>query len=219
MDEELELAKERSWREVAEIDAAYERGELDDDGWHGAMAGIVAPAYLASLAPEGGSGSSRDASGWGYARSLIAGAVEPGQTFLDVGCANGHLMESMWRWARVEPYGLEISAELAALARRRLPLWSGRICVGNVADWMPPRDFDVVRTNLDYVPGRHREPLVKRVLAYTQRLVVGVFNEEREARSLEAEVVRWGFTVAGRSDREHPHPGLAHRAFWIDAGG
>ncbi len=218
MDEELETAKEGAWREIAAIDAAYERGELDDDGWYAANAAIVVPAYLEARTPEGGSGSSRDAAGWEWARSLVVDAVEPDQTFLDVGCANGYLMESMARWAGVAPYGLEISAELAALARRRLPQWSHRIWVGNVADWTPPRDFDVVRTSLDYVPGRHREQLVERLLAYTRRLVVGVFNEEREARSLEAEVVSWGFTVAGRSDREHPHPRLAYRAFWIDAG-
>jgi SAM-dependent methyltransferase len=219
VDEEVRAAKEGRWREVAAVDAAYERGELDDEGWHAAMAGLVVPAYLAAATPEGGSGSSRDAAGWERARSLLAEAVEPGQSFLDVGCANGHLLESMARWAGVEPYGLEISPELAELARSRLPRFAERIWVGNALIWRPPRRFDVIRTGLDYVPGPRRRHLVEHLLGHCGRLVVGVFNEERGHRALEAEVASWGFAIAGRAERPHPHPLLAYRAFWIDAAG
>lgn len=218
MDEELEAAKERRWKEVAAIDAAYERGELDDAGWHEAVAALVVPAYLAAETVEGGSGSSRDARGWEYARSLLADAVEPGQTFLDIGCANGLLMENMAGWSGVEPYGLEISHELAQVARRRLPHWVDRIWVGNALDWEPPRSFDVVRTGLDYVPSSRRRQLVEHLLSYTGRLVIGVFNEERNLQSMEEEVAAWGFPISGRTERLHPHPPLAYRAFWIDAG-
>jgi SAM-dependent methyltransferase len=217
VDEKLEAAKEGGWREVAAIDAAYARGELDDAGWHEAMAGLVVPAYLAAGTAPGGSGSSRDAAGWEYARSLLADAAAPGQAFLDVGCANGHLMESMAVWAGVEPYGLEISPALAELARRRLPQWAGRIWVGNAADWDPPRSFGVIRTGLDYVPRPRRRDLVERLLGFGDRVVIGVFNEERESRTLEREVADWGFAIGGRAEREHPHPQLAYRAFWIDA--
>ena len=217
MDEAVETARERGWREVAAIDAAYARGELDDEGWHAAMAALVVPTYLAAGTPEGGSGSSRDAAGWEYARSLLVDAVEAGQSFLDVGCANGHLMQSMWHWAGVEPYGLEISPELASLARRRLPQWRARIWVGNALYWVPPRRFDVIRTSLGYVPAPHRRQLADHLVSSCDRLVVGVFNEERDSRSLEEEVSAWGFAIAGRSERAHPHPRLAYRAFWIDS--
>ena len=218
MDEALESVRERSWREVAAIDAAYARGDLDDEGWHAAVAALIVPAYLAAETAEGGSGSSRDPAGWERARSLLAEAVEPGQAFLDVGCANGHLLESMVRWAGVEPYGLEISRELAEVARCRLPQWADRIWVGNAIDWKPPQSFDVVRTGIDYVPIPRRRQLVEHLLSYSGRLVIGVFNEERETRSLEDEVAGWGFTISGRSERLHPHPRLAYRVFWIDAG-
>jgi hypothetical protein len=219
LDAELESAKERGWREVAAIDAAYARGELGETEWHEAMAALVVPAYLAAETPEGGSGSSRDAQGWEYARSLAADALEPGDTFLDIGCANGHLMESVSRWAAVEPYGLEISPELAELARTRLPHWAERIWVGNAWSWEPPHRFDVVRTGLEYVPAPQRRQYVERLLSYCDRLVIGVFNEERHTQARESQVASWGFTVAGRSERPHPHPALAYRAFWIDAVG
>ncbi len=216
MDEEIEDAKEGAWREVAAIDAAYARGELDDEGWHAATAALVVPAYLAAVTSEGGSGSSRDAAGWEYARSLLADAVEPGQTFLDIGCANGHLMESVARWAQVEPYGLDISPELVGLARSRLPQWADRIWVGNALEWEPCRRFDVVRTGLDYVPPPRRRQLVQHLRSYADRLLIGVFNEEREHRTQEEEVASWGVAIAGRSERQHPHPRLAYRVFWID---
>jgi SAM-dependent methyltransferase len=217
VDEKLEAAKEGGWREVAAIDKAYARGELDDAGWHEAMAALVVPAYLAAEAAPGGSGSSRDEAGWEYARSLLVAATEPGWTFLDVGCANGHLMESMAAWAGVEPYGLEISPELAELARRRLPQWADRIWVGNAADWTPRRHFDAIRTGLDYVPRPRRREFVQRLLGFCDRLIVGVFNEERDERRLESAVGEWGFTIAGRAERPHPHPQLAYRAFWLNA--
>jgi hypothetical protein len=217
VDEKLAAAKEGAWREVAAIDAAYAAGELTRDEWHAAMAELVVPAYLAAETPPGGSGSSRDEAGWEYARSLIADAVSPGQTFLDVGCANGHLMESMAAWGGVEPYGLEISPELAELARRRLPQWADRIWVGNAAEWQPPRRFDVVRTGLDYVPPDRRRALVEHLLGFCDRLVIGVHNEERDRSGHEDAVASWGFEIAGRSGRPHPHPRLAYKAFWIDA--
>ena len=121
VDESLEAAKERCWREAAEMDAAYERGELDDDAWHAAAAALVVPAYLAAETLEGGSGHSGTAGDWEYSRGIVADAIDRSGTFLDVGCANGLLMESVARWGgakglTVEPYGLDISPELAGLA-------------------------------------------------------------------------------------------------------
>jgi hypothetical protein len=147
---------------------------------------------------------------------LLVAAVEPGETFLDVGCANGLLMESMSAWGAVEPYGLELSPELAAVARTRLPQWADRIWVGNAVEWAPKRRFGVVRTGLDYVPRPRRPELIRHLLGFCDRLLVGVFNEERESDALEAEVAGRGFPIAGRVAREHPHPRLAYKAFWID---
>jgi 2-polyprenyl-3-methyl-5-hydroxy-6-metoxy-1,4-benzoquinol methylase len=218
VNEELETAKERSWREAAAIEGAYERGELGDEGWYEAMQALVVPGYLAADTPQGGSGSSRGTIGWERARSLLVATVEPGQMFLDVGCANGLLMESIARWAGIEPYGLELSPELAKLARRRLPQWANRIWVGNAIEWSPEGRFDVVRTGLEYVPRPRRPELIAHLLGFCDRLVIGVFNEERETRAQEEQVASWGYDIAGRIDREHPHPELAYRAFWIESG-
>ena len=157
-------------------------------------------------------------------------AVEKDGTFLDVGCANGYMMECVERWSaerghRIEPYGLDIAPELVDLARSRLPIWADRIYTGNVMTWSPPRRFDFVRTGLEYVPLRRRRDLVQRLLdefvAASGRLVIGAYSGERVgtdvADELEREVSSWGFTVSGRTSRHHRDDRLAYRAIWIDA--
>lgn len=227
MDDALGPKKERAWREVAALDAAHARGELDDEAWHRAMAALVVPAYLQASTPQGGSGHTGSDDDWDYSRGLVAEALDRDGTFLDVGCANGLLMESVVRWGaqrglRIEPAGLDISPELADLARRRLPHWRDRIHVGNALGWRPPVRFDVVRTGLEYVPPGRQQALVawllSEVVAPGGRLVLGKYNEEVEHRAVEDAVRAWGFTVAGRAERAHRmEPRLVYRVLWLDA--
>jgi SAM-dependent methyltransferase len=217
---------EGGWRELAAIDDALERGQIDEVGWHEAVARIVVPAYLAGETPWQQSGKSGDLAGWARGRRPIMAAVERDGAFLDVGCANGFLMESVEAWAaeggiQIEPYGLDISSELAELARRRLPHWADRIFVGNAREWRPPRRFDYVRTGLDYVPPTRRralvEHLLRQVVSPGGRLIVGVFNEEKHTRRTEEHLSSWGFDIAGRIEAEHRDPRVVYRAVWLDA--
>jgi SAM-dependent methyltransferase len=191
------------------------------------MARLVVPAYLATTTSQGGSGHSGTADDCDYTRSVVADVITRSGTFLDVGCANGLLMESIVSWAdardlAIEPYGLDIAPELVHLARARYPAWSGHIYLGNALSWMPPQRFDIVRTGLEYVlQPRRPEPvrhLLADVVAPGGRLVIGKFNEETTERALENEVASWGFAIAGRAERPYRcEPRLSYRAFWIDA--
>lgn len=220
----IELAKNGAAHLLAEADAAFEAGVIDEPEWHRRIAAVITPAYLAADTPWGQSGRSGDAASWEHARGLLVDAARPG-AFLDVGCASGYLMECMVRWCgergiACEPYGLDIAPELAELARRRLPAWRDRIFAGNAMTWQPGRRFDLVRTGLEYVPARRRRDLVTRLLddvvAASGRLVIGVYNEERADRAIERALVDWGFKIAGRSERLHTDPRLAYRIVWLD---
>ena len=211
--------KDNSWRELAAIDADFERGELDEDEWHRRAAALVVPAYLAAETPWGQSGKSGTAEDWERSRSHVADAIDRDGAFLDVGCANGYLMECLPRWTPfdVEPYGLDISPELVALARRRLPEYADRIYLGNALTWDAPRTFTYVRTGLEYVPPMRRRELVERLLGIGERVVIGVFNEHESERTIEDEVGSWGIGVDGRSTRANPRkPGMEYRVLWID---
>lgn len=228
VDEDLAAAKERGWREVAAIDAALADGTIDETGWHHEVLQLIEDAYLSASTPQGQSGHSGDERRWEAARRLVLDAVDTDGSFLDIGCANGLLMESVVGWAaqdgrHLEPYGVDISARLAALARERCPQWADRIWAGNALHFVPPRTFDYVRTGLDYVPTARRADLLRHLLAHAVapggRLIVGAYNEEHDLTTLANQVVSWGFRIAGATDRPHRHPRLAYKTLWIDAPG
>jgi SAM-dependent methyltransferase len=211
--------KENAWREAQGIDACLERGEMDEEEWHRRWQAIVVPAYLAAVTPWGQSGKSGTADDWEWARSHVADAIDRDGSFLDVGCASGYLLQCLPRWTScaVESYGLDIAPELAALARRRLPYWADRVFVGNALTWAAPRDFTYAGTNLEYVPVRRRREHVERLLGFSERVVVGVFNEHERERTTEDALNSWGCPIAARSTRRHrSKPGMEYRVLWID---
>jgi 2-polyprenyl-3-methyl-5-hydroxy-6-metoxy-1,4-benzoquinol methylase len=131
-------------------------------------------AYLRGETPQQGSGFGGDEVAWRQARRHITEAIVTDGTFLDVGCANGLLMESVATWCAernltVEPYGVDLSTALTELAARRLPQWADRIWTGNAIDWVPPsgQRFDYVHVMLDSVPAARRADLIRHHLEHT----------------------------------------------------
>ncbi|HEU4628640.1 MAG TPA: class I SAM-dependent methyltransferase [Gemmatimonadaceae bacterium] len=173
----------------ARMDAASDalaRGAIPEPEWQRRVSDALAAAYLADDDPRWQSGFDGDAALWRQARELVLDAVPRSGSLLDVGCANGHLMECLAVWARergleLTLYGLELSPALADAARRRLPAWADRIHTGNVAEWVPPARFTYVRTGLEYVAPRSRARLVARLLRDVVepagRLIVGPVYE------------------------------------------
>jgi SAM-dependent methyltransferase len=153
------------------LEAARDRGEIDDARWFAEMSAIFEAAYLAGENPRAQSGFGGDEARWEAARRPIADAIDRGGTFLDIGCASGHLLESLVEWTphQIEPYGLDLASALVDLARERLPAWADRIFIGNALTWEPPQRFDFVRTELVYVPAERRRPFVERLLAEVVR--------------------------------------------------
>ncbi len=179
------ISKEK-WRErAAALTEACERGQICDEGWFEGMVAVFEGAYLAEESPRAQSGFGGDEARWEVARRPIADAVDRDGSFLDIGCANGHLLECVVRWAphRIEPYGLDFAPAVAELARKRLPQWADRIFVGNALTWEPPQRFDFVRTELVYVPEKRRPGYVRRLLeqvvAPDGRLIVCSYGSPR----------------------------------------
>jgi SAM-dependent methyltransferase len=169
--------------------------------------------YIAGTNPRLQSGFGRDARDWERFRRPIVAPIDRDGTFLDIGCANGLLMESVVDWARqdghgVKPYGVDISEKLVELARRRLPHWNDRLFVGNALVWEPPKRFDFVRTELVYVPESRRreyaERLLERMVAPGGRLIVCSYGSSRpegaRAEPLVDDFRRWEFPIRGVYD-------------------
>jgi SAM-dependent methyltransferase len=122
---------------------------------------LLESAYIAGKEPWQKSGfglrSNRTYQEWEALRRPIADSIHRSGTFLDIGCANGYLLECVLRWVgerglEIVPYGLDFSEKMVALARQRLPKYADNIFVGNAWNWLPPRRFSFVRTELVYVP-------------------------------------------------------------------
>jgi SAM-dependent methyltransferase len=182
---------------------------------------MVEASYLAGANPRQQSGFGRDERDWERFRRSVVAPINRDGSFLDVGCANGLLMESVVAWARedghvVAPYGLDISEKLVALARERLPQWRERIFVGNALLWEPPMPFDFVRTELVYVPEmlrqQYTERLRRRVVAPGGRLIVCSYGSSRpegaRAEPLIDEIRGWGLSIDRVDDVVSPEHGF-----------
>lgn len=94
-----------------------EHPDLGPEAWYARQRSVLEHAYLASDDPHEQSGFAGDPARWRRARRPIVEAIHRDVSLLDVGCANGLLMESLAEWAaeegwRIEPYGLDISEAL-----------------------------------------------------------------------------------------------------------
>lgn len=186
-------------------------------------------AYLSADGPYGHAGFNGDQARWERCRRPIVEAITRSGTFLDVGCADGSLMESVPIWAKekgieIESYGLELSPRLADLARRRMPDLTERVYVGNVAHWYPPHRFDFVRTELVYVPYSQRRWLVERLLeefvAPGGRLIVCCYGSRALAPERINETLRgWEFAVAGEAAGGDSDGTTLTRVAWLDEHG
>jgi hypothetical protein len=212
-------------REIEDADADLAAGRITEDEWHAIVEEPLTDAYLSYAEPWRQSGKHGDDAEWRWSRELALDVAEDGDAVLDVGCANGYLMESFHRWGaerglRIEPFGVDISQRLVWLARRRLPQWADRIFVANVMRWTPPRRFDVVHTALDYMPPARRREHIDRVLREflvpSGRVVLRatrVPGGPDPAADLEA----IGFRPDGVLEAVHPVSGELRRTAWLRA--
>lgn len=187
-------------------DAAESFAAQGDASWFADTVRLLEPAYLRAETVEAGSGFGGTAADWRARRiGVVAGMCRSG-TFLDLGCANGLLMESARTWAAergldIEPYGVDLSPGLVALARRRLPYWADRITVGNALDRCPDRRFTYVHLLLDLVPPHRRHELVRHGLALVEpggRLLVSHYRHEGSTDvPVTRQLADLGFAVTG----------------------
>ncbi len=203
----VKFAKNRAYHFVEEQQRALDEGAITEAQWFEIHSEFFTRHYLATDDPRAQSGHSGDEANYRYSRMMVLEAIHRAGTFLDVGCANGYLMESLHRWLQgsglaVEFYGLDISAGLLALAKQRLPHWQNRFFLGNALYWTPPLQFDFVYLmGIEFVPVARQAEFIDHLLTHCVkeggRLIFGPTTEERDQHAMEEMFKAWGHVPAG----------------------
>lgn len=180
----------------------------------------VAEFYLSDPGnPYQQSGRGSGAARWEETRRCFVKAIHRSGDFLDVGCANGLLLETLITWAHEEgfalrPHGIDLLPELVELARQRFPHHRDCFEVANAFYWSPGRQYDFVRTNLEYVPEPDWAAFVQRqynAVVEGGRLILCHYRNPEEPRVDVARVAELaGYVAAGRVEA----PGVM--IAWID---
>lgn len=202
------------------------RGVSEFDRWDRHTTDLLEDAYLAAGAGPRGAGSTDDSDGdWRAKRQHLAIPMDASGSWLDVGCANGHLLVTLPTWAGergvlIEPNGLELMPRVADLARSLHPGLADQIWTGSVMTWKPPKRFRYVTTPDDVVPPGRLGALIERLedefVEPTGRLILSSYtNRGDQPRSLFDELEHCGHPPSGviHIDRPNRNPLLTA---WID---
>jgi SAM-dependent methyltransferase len=182
-------------------------------------------SYLKESDPIRASGFGGGPERWRAEREPLLDGVGRDGDILDVGCANGYLLECVVRWGRergleLVPHGVDRSEALVELARERLPDFAGNLHIGNSWTWVPPRRYDFVYAVYDCVPedylGDYVRRLLDRTVADGGRLILGAYGSRSRGLDpfdLAGFLRSEGHVVSGESNGGSP---LTTRFAWVD---
>jgi broad specificity phosphatase PhoE/GNAT superfamily N-acetyltransferase len=144
--------------------------ESTTDKWFADLKEQLEASYLQQIEPWKQSGFMiSDPKAWKVCRKPIADCVEKSGTFLDIGCANGYLLETVLGWTQEKgvkliPFGVDMSEKLVSLAKQRLPIFENNFFVENAYYWKNPPRFDYVHSELVYVPDALQKQYLEKLL-------------------------------------------------------
>jgi SAM-dependent methyltransferase len=205
-------------------DAGEQCTQLPDDFLR--HLGELEAAYLRHDDPIQQSGFSGGVERWRAERSPILQAIPANGAILDVGCANGYLLECLLEWGAerglsLEPFGVDCGVGLIELARQRLPGFRDHFLVANAWGWEPRRRFQYVYSVFDCVPssnlGAFVQHLMSMVVAPGGRLILGAYGSRSRGETpapLHVMLAGMGYVVAGSVAAGEPE---TVRFVWIDA--
>lgn len=207
---------------------ALEDGKISEEEWYKVNNEYFTSHYLAADNPRAQSGHSGSELHYFHSHAMLIDVINKDGSFIDVGCANGYLLESLERWVNslgyysVTWYGLDISDGLINLAKQRLPDWSDQFFVGNAVDWIPDKKYDFVCVKeLSYaVPEKQQhffEHLIENYVSPSGRLIIGPYSEESNHSYVFDLVASWGYPPSGYIEKSnHKHKDISRKLLWWD---
>ncbi|SDP26637.1 Methyltransferase domain-containing protein [Paenibacillus sp. yr247] len=205
---------DRAYDFADEQQKALDEGAITEHEWYEMNKSYFTEHYLSADNPRSQSGHGGDEEQYFHNHFMLLDTITKNGSFIDVGCANGYLIESINKWIngmntyQLDFYGLDISHDLIELAKTRLPNWKDKLYTGNAIEWVPEKKFDFVCVKeLGYVPDKMKktffEHLYNNFVDEEGRLILGPYSEEKISRELEEQLSSWGYFPSGYIERSH----------------
>lgn len=165
---------------------------------------------------------------WRQSRRVIFDGIQHSGDILDIGCANGLLLEQLVEWAQerghtLTPHGIDESPELVASARDRFPEHAGNFNVASILDNVPPGTYDLVHIALNDIPENRQHDVIQRLLesvvAPGGRLIVssyGSYDRSKRPVDVDLHLQFLGFSTSGCGNSMLDGGWVATRSAWID---
>jgi SAM-dependent methyltransferase len=181
--------------------------KTQQEHWFSSQQKEIYDTYLQHNEPWKQSGFSGPEERWVKCRKPISDCIEKSGSFLDIGCANGYLLECILKWTAaknitITPYGLDLSEKLTELAKQRLPKYKRNIYAGNGWLWHNPIRFDFVRTEVVYVPEELQRHYIERIidtyLADEGKLLLAEYRSRKDPVDkpwIDQTLIKWGFPI------------------------
>ena len=153
----VKTAINRAWELAGQLQSDLDQGHITEEEWYRKNDDYFTAVYLFRSNPRGQSGHSGDEAAYRYTQGMVLASIHKTGSFIDVGCANGHLIEKLADWLQetgleVEFYGLDISEGLIDLAKTRLPKWADRSSAETlfIGSRLDPSPLSVSRSSSTY---------------------------------------------------------------------
>ena len=175
--------------------------------WFKSLNNRLERTYLQNEEPWKQSGFLGEEEYWIEARKPIIECLKTSGTFLDIGCANGYLLECLVKWGNelsleLIPYGIDLSEKLVKLAKQRHPKYQSNFHVGNAWTWKPLVQYDYVRTELEYVPRKLQQKYIKRLyntfLRESGTLIITEYRSRNASTKkpwINLLIEKWGYQI------------------------
>jgi SAM-dependent methyltransferase len=180
------------------------------DRWFISLKNKLERTYLQYDDPWKQSGLIGNEKYWIKARKPIVECIETSGAFLDIGCANGYLLECLMKWGKslsreLIPHGLDLSEKFVTLAIQRHSAFQSNFHVGNAWTWNPPKQYDHVRTEMGYVPQKLQQGYIKRLYTnFLKKKGTLIITEYRSRNTpgrkpwIDLLIEKWGYQINKR---------------------
>jgi hypothetical protein len=214
------------------VNAAFDNNEISKDEWYELNKIYYTKSYLSKDNPRAQSGHGGDEFHYLFTHMQIIEAIYKNGSFCDIGCANGHLMEMVYKWAAgigfdLQMFGVDISEGLIEFAQKRLPQWNDNFFVGNAHYWKPEQKFDYIHIRGELVESPYNGPkkidnhmifehYMENFLVDGGRFIIGPYWYENEDCVLKG-LLNWGYSPTGYSEKTHYNkPNILRKVIWVD---